>query len=325
MPITQRELLEKEFKTENKAIFGNILKPGLYVLSGTSKVGKSIIATTMANCIANGTDFLGKSMPKGKAIYFDNDNYDFETKSRIIALNLLGIDEILYEFNDSKSIHDINEVLSNIQDIDQYRLVIIDSYVGLEEVVNSNDNYFDVYPILKELRDHVVYKKLVCIIIHHTKKGKEKLDQDNMLGSKALSGATTGSLLLSVRNEFDKHGQLKLILRGNKSIIKIKKDENNIGWLLDEDKNSTTEEIPKNILSLINTVVNEKEHILRGTCQEIVQKSKMEINPNYLTKYLKQNQQYLEENNITFHNERNGQKRTITIEYHEEDIQQVTV
>lgn len=114
MPITQRELLEKEFKTENKAIFGNILKPGLYVLSGTSKVGKSIIATTMANCIANGTDFLGKSMPKGKAIYFDNDNYDFETKSRIIALNLLGIDEILYEFNDSKSIHDINEVLSNI-------------------------------------------------------------------------------------------------------------------------------------------------------------------------------------------------------------------
>ena len=51
----------------------------------------------------------------------------------------------------------------------------------------------------------------------------------------------------------------------------------------------------------------------------------MEINPNYLTKYLKQNQQYLEENNITFHNERNGQKRTITIEYHEEDIQQVTV
>lgn len=146
-----------------------------------------------------------------------------------------------------------------------------------------------------------------------------------MLGSKALSGATTGSLLLSVRNEFDKHGQLKLILRGNKSIIKIKKDENNIGWLLDEDKNSTTEEIPKNILSLINTVVNEKEHILRGTCQEIVQKSKMEINPNYLTKYLKQNQQYLEENNITFHNERNGQKRTITIEYHEEDIQQVTV
>ena len=51
MPITQRELLEKEFKTENKAIFGNILKPGLYVLSGTSKVGKSIIATTMANCI----------------------------------------------------------------------------------------------------------------------------------------------------------------------------------------------------------------------------------------------------------------------------------
>lgn len=108
MPITQKELLEKEFKSEGVNLFGGLLNPGLYVLAGTSKVGKSMVATTMANCVAQGIDFFGKSMPKGKVIYFDNDNYDFEIKNRIISLNLSETNEILYEFNDSKSIYDPN-------------------------------------------------------------------------------------------------------------------------------------------------------------------------------------------------------------------------
>lgn len=255
MPITQKELLEKEFKSEGVNLFGGLLRPGLYVLAGSSKVGKSMIATTMANCVAQGNDFLGRPMPKGKVIYFDNDNYDFETKSRIISLNFSGTNEVLYEFNDSKSIYDINERLSQIRDIEKYKLIIIDSYVGLDEVISSNDSYYEVYPILKELRNIVVKKNLICILIHHTKKNKERIDQDNLIGSKALSGATTGTLLLSVRNEFDTHGELKLILRNNKSIIKIKKDEKNINWVLDTDEQTVTEEIPKNILQLINAVV----------------------------------------------------------------------
>lgn len=186
MLITQKELLEKQFKADGREIFGRILRPGLYVLAGTSKVSKSMIATTMANCIAKGKDFLGKSMPQGKVIYFDNDNYDFETKNRIISLNLSGIDEVLYEFDESKSIEVINE--------------------------------------------------------------------------------------------------------------------------------------PRDILFLINTVVSEQNHILKGTCQEIVQKSRMEINSSYFTKFLKLHQHYLDENNVTFKNERTGKKRMIIIEYHNEDI-----
>ena len=209
--------------------------------------------------------------------------------------------------------------MSQIRDIEKYKLIIIDSYVGLDEVISSNDSYYEVYPILKELRDIVVKKSLICILIHHTKKNKERIDQDNLIGSKALSGATTGTLLLSVRNEFDTHGELKLILRNNKSIIKIKKDEKNINWVLDTDEQTVTEEIPKNILQLINAVVGLEKHELIGTCQEIVQKSKMELNPNYLTKYLKQNKRYLDENHITFTNDRTGQKRTIKIIYHKDE------
>lgn len=88
MPITQRELLNKVFYSDNNILLGGLLKTGVYVFAGTSKVGKSIMVTSMANCIANGSDFLGMSMPRGKVLYFDNDNYESEAKARLIALNL---------------------------------------------------------------------------------------------------------------------------------------------------------------------------------------------------------------------------------------------
>lgn len=318
MGITQKELLEKEFKAEGREIFGGILRPGLYVLAGNSKIGKTLVATTLANCVALGKDYLGKSMPKGKVIYFDNDNYDFEAKARILALQFDKNEDILYEFNEARSIQGIKFYLDRISNIAEYRLVIIDCYVNLSEVATTNDSYNDVYPLIKELRDIIVNNNLVGIFIHHTKKEVTKSEQDNVIGSKALTGATTGTLLLSVGNEYSQHGKLKLILRNNKTIINIKKDKNNINWILD-DSDTSNEEIPKNILFLINTVVAKNNHKIVGTCQEIVQLANLDINPNYLTKYLKEYRSLLLENHVTFKNERTGTKRLITIQYQIED------
>lgn len=101
MPVTQTELLNKSFTSDDNVLFNGIFKTGLYVLAGTSKVGKSIMATSIANCVANWTDFLGISMPKGKVLYFDNDNYEPETKARLLAIKLGKTDDIIYEFNDA--------------------------------------------------------------------------------------------------------------------------------------------------------------------------------------------------------------------------------
>ena len=98
MSYTQTELLNSNFSFSGQGMFDGILKPGIYVLAGSSKTGKSILATTMANSIASGEPFLNKKMVQGKVIYFDNDNYDFETKDRLKALNMTDTDSIIYEF-----------------------------------------------------------------------------------------------------------------------------------------------------------------------------------------------------------------------------------
>lgn len=149
MSYTQTELLNSNFSFSGQGMFDGILKPGIYVLAGSSKTGKSILATTMANSIASGEPFLNKKMVQGKVIYFDNDNYDFETKDRLKALNMTDTDSIIYEFDKSKSIWDISKYLKGMSNIKEFRLVIIDSYIGLDEINSSDDSYKEIYPSLK--------------------------------------------------------------------------------------------------------------------------------------------------------------------------------
>lgn len=325
MYYTQTELLNSTFSFNGQGMFDGILKPGIYVLAGSSKTGKSILATTMANSIAFGKTFLNKKMIQGKVIYFDNDNYDFETKDRLNALNMPNTDSIIYEFDRSRSICNISKYLKEIPNINDFRLVIIDSYIGLDEINSSDDSYKEIYPIIKELRDLMIELKLICFILHHTKKGKENFEQDNMLGSKALSGATTGTFLLKVKNEFDNVGELRIILRNHKEIIPIHKDLNSPEWKLDIEIERITSDIDTNILKIINTVVGSKECMIEGTCQELTKLCFLDINPNYLFKFLKQNEYILSENHVSFSQSRTSKRRIISINYCPDDSMTVNL
>ena len=63
---TQEELLNTDFSEANRGILGGLIKNGLYIMGANSKIGKSMIATALANAVASGTEYLGKSNRKAK-------------------------------------------------------------------------------------------------------------------------------------------------------------------------------------------------------------------------------------------------------------------
>lgn len=313
---TQEELLKIDFKDVDKGILGGLLRSGLYIMGATSKIGKTMIATSIANAVANGDDYLGKSNRKSKVIYFDNDNYDYEAKNRVLALKLKATPNIRYVFGEeATSIRNIKEELKyEVDDLENYSLVIVDSFIGLDEFINSDNCYQSLYPIIKDFRDFIVERSLVCIVLHHTKKGETTGKQDKLIGPKAMSGATTGTIIINVVSEFSKTGTLEFMLRHKKEIIPIKKDGDDIGWVLREEDDEGTEEIPRNILNLINTLVSKENKQIKGTSQEIVCETKMEVNPYSLFKYLNKHEEILKQNLITFEKGKSG-KRFIIIRY----------
>ncbi|MBS5115321.1 MAG: AAA family ATPase [Erysipelotrichaceae bacterium] len=127
---TQEELLNTEFKNVEHGILGGLLKNGLYIMGANSKIGKSMIATSLANAVADGTEYLGKQNLKGKVIYYDNDNYAHETQARLKALELGSNPNIHYVFgDDAQSLQDIKmDLEQRIENCEEYSLVIIDSF-----------------------------------------------------------------------------------------------------------------------------------------------------------------------------------------------------
>ena len=155
---------------------------------------------------------------------------------------------------------------------------------------------------------------LVCIILHHTKKG-DAAGQDRLLGSKAMSGAATGTILVTVENEYSLTGKLEFMLRHRKEVIPIRKDENGIGWIFNERAEETEVPIPNDLLRLMSAVISSEDKLMKGTCEEIAIRSGMKINPSQLTKFLNKHNEILEANHISFENERTSSKRQIVIQY----------
>ena len=244
---TQKELLDLSFENTDQGILGGLLRIGLYFLAASAKIGKTMIATALANHVANGTDYLGKSNEKGKVVYFDNDNYAVEAQNRIKALGFNETENIRYVFEeDAGSLYSIMRILQHDEKIREVKLVIIDCLVNLEEFMKTDWDYQSIYTIIKDFRDFIMTYNLTCIILHHTKKG-DAAGQDRLLGSKAMSGAATGTILVTVENEYSQTGKLEFMLRHKKEVIPIRKDENGIGWTFNEHADEMEVPIPNDL------------------------------------------------------------------------------
>lgn len=311
--FTQSELINHDFQEQAKYILTGLLKPGLYILAGPSKVGKSMIVTSLADAIACGKDYLGRSTIQGLAVYFDNDNYASQTKERIKALDLQSNDYLIYNFENEQSFNAMkNYIYYGLEDkLDQLRLVIIDCYANLYELKDL-DSYTDNYGLLKQMSDFAMNNAFCMILVHHTKKGDFN-GQDALLGSRALSAATSGTITIEIENDFSSTATLSFNLRHIKEQILIKKDAKGINWILNEDTELVEDHIDENVLSIIHTLAKLPTKKIIGSCQELSAKFNYTENPKRLYRFLEKHCDTLEDNNVTFSRSRNGQNRQISL------------
>lgn len=322
--LTYEEIRKRMYVKENddkfmkarmvnrNGILDGLLIPGLYVLAAPSKRGKSMIATAIANCVASGGEYLGKKCEKGSVMYFDNDNYISETSNRVQIQGFDFKDSITYVFGEeSKSFKTIKLAIELFNEELPLKLVIIDSLIGVQEYVQLENTYEKIYPILTDFRDYIYKKKIVCIVLHHTKKGDSKRGE-SFLGTTALTAATSGGIELVLTNRECTRAELEFDLRHITEVIPLRRAENGAGWILGSHDDSNSD-IDEDILAIIKKVARSKEHEISGTAQELVAKTGVTFNPVWLLRKLKSFQNVLDENHIKFRTERTSNKRIIYI------------
>lgn len=202
--VSMFDLLEEELPALSWLVDG-LLPPGLALLAGPPKMGKSTLAQDLALAIASGTPFLGRTVPvRGKVLYYDLESSKPLFKENIVGLmrhrrikpeNLKGFMSVQFglESRGEEAVSVIADALAADPDI---RLVVLDVFAQVRgfEYSGSKGAYQLDYEAVAALRAICKpYPNLSMLLVHHTNKMRgDAVEhwQDRISGTQGIAAGT---------------------------------------------------------------------------------------------------------------------------------------
>ena len=191
----------------NPYIVEHLLYPGLYILAGAPKIGKSWLALDLCLSVAEGEPFLKHETHRGQVLYLALED------------NLLRLQNRLYEFTEepakglqfstlAKTIgsgleQQLEDAKRRLPDL---RLIVIDTLQKVRRTVDVK--YGSDYSELGALKSVADRLGIAILLIHHTRKEHDS-DPFNMIsGTTGLNGCADGSFVLTREKRSENAGTL---------------------------------------------------------------------------------------------------------------------
>ena len=297
----------------NPYIVEHLLYPGLYILAGASKIGKSWLALDLCLSVAEGEPFLKRETHKGQVIYLALED------------SLLRLQNRLYEFTEepaeglqfstlAKTIgggleQQLEDAKRRLPDL---RLIVIDTLQKVRRTVDAKyGSDYSELGVLKSVADKL---GAAILLIHHTRKERDT-DPFNMVsGTTGLIGCADGSFVLTreKRNE----GVGKLFCTGRD----IESAE--IAVRFDGHRWSVTDEVESHKPDTFSFAIHDlmlEQISFRGSasdlCKLLFQKFGRQYYPNRLTRDLIQHTEEMKTLGVMFRSRRSHGYRIIELDY----------
>ena len=220
--IDAHTLLQQEFDPLQFAV-DKILPHGLFILAGSSKIGKSWLSLDICRAVATGDEVWGFGASQGEVLYLAlEDNYR-RLYNRLQKIGLTAFDEKgtpsgkdlisgaayiadgsttdLSGFHMTTASFGINsglaEQVHNFMTIHpNVKLLVIDTLERIRDTALDKSIYSCDYRDMMALREITDKYNLTMLLIHHTRKMSDG-DPVNMLsGSMGLTGSVDGVFIL---------------------------------------------------------------------------------------------------------------------------------
>jgi RecA-family ATPase len=178
----------------------NLFPPGLTILAGRPKVGKSFFCLDCLDSVGTGKNVLGcMETVQGTALYISMEDFERRLNKRLNDMNRGNTKNVLviHEFPliDNGCKDTIRGFKKKFKDL---KLIVIDTMTHIiPQKKKRISDYEHYYPLLTSLQKLSHELELAIVLIHHTTKG-EKGDNvfDGILGSVALQGAVDTMIVL---------------------------------------------------------------------------------------------------------------------------------
>jgi RecA-family ATPase len=291
--LSIKQIMEADFP-EIEWVIDKLLAPGLTLLAGPPKVGKSWLALQIAKAVGSGEQIFGRNTKQGSCLYFaledsprrirtrvDLQQWNIDSPVKVVPIGML---DSLYQGMLFKSFGDglVNDIKHN-----KYRVVIIDTLSRLNSKMDQN-KIDEITAFLSPLQKIAHAENCSIILIDHHKKTNdlEKNVISDVLGSIG-KGAVADTIIGLYRKNQSKSA--KLIITGrdiedNEYLIKFNPK---IGsWEIDLDKNEIP--LPQQMSLVINYISTKEGEVKEKDIVEHLKKDKGNVH-KLLTKMVDEN------------------------------------
>lgn len=183
-----------------------LIPPGMLLLIGKPKKGKSWMVMDLCLNVAIGDHFLGRKCQQGKVIYFALEDNQRRIKSRMLQLMprnfTVGSNQLKFatvedkiENMDRGFFDSIRHTLKQNPDT---RLLAIDTLSCVRPVKKGNEGLYDydrrcIDPFTQLCAE---YPLLTILIVHHSRKSDSEDPMDMASGTTGLTGAVDGTFVI---------------------------------------------------------------------------------------------------------------------------------
>ena len=284
------ELYENAYLS-GRSIIEDLLFPGVYLLVGDSKIGKSFLASQLAFSIASGTPFWDKAVAKSTVLYLALEDQYSRIQQRMyqmfgteesadlhfaVQANLIG-DGLEKQLEAFMSAHD------------NTRLIIVDT---LQKIRGSADaySYAKDYEVISRMKSFAEKYALCLLLVHHTRKQNSSDPFGKINGTTGLLGAADGVWLLTKDCRTSNLATLEISGRDQPDTkILLERDPETLRWNLVTMETDLWKTPPDPVLVLLSEKLNETDGSWSGTATELAAFLGTDLKPNTLSMKLNVN------------------------------------
>lgn len=318
--LSMPELYDAEFAAP-APIIKDLLYPGLYILTGAPKTGKSFLMAQLAYHVAQGQQLWHFPVQQASVLYLALEDKFYRLQQRLVRMFDMNVASKLHMAVSARGLaNGLEEQLTAfIKKYPDVRLIIIDTLQKIRSVQDEKINYARDYNCAVKLKGIADKHGICLLLVHHTRKQQADDSFEMISGSNGLFGAADGAMVLRKNKRIANKASLEISGRDlADQLLTLNFSRTNCIWSVEKATFSNWQLPPDQILGSIAAFVKQHNAHWRGTAQELVDALQMNkvIKNHILVRKINTHKQQLQENyGIFTKRERVGNEKIIDLHY----------
>lgn len=270
--LSMPELYDTEFPV-TEPIIQELLYPGLYILAGAPKIGKSFLVAQLAYHVARGEQLWSYPVQQSSVLYLALEDKFSRLQQRLVRMFDMEVTDKLHMAISAQELGNVLEeqLSSFIEKYPDVRLIIIDTLQKIRSVQDEKYNYARDYTNAARLKEFADKHGICLLLVHHTRKQQAEDSFEMISGSNGLFGAANGAMVLRKNQRCNNKASLEIVGRDlADQLLSINFLPKRCLWTLEKAAVSHWQQPPDEVLEAISAFVQQCNGHWHGTAQGLL-------------------------------------------------------